>query len=200
MNATDISIGVILLIGIISGIARGFVRGLFGLAGLILGVMIAAGNYEWAGRTVLAFVSDARLRTVLAFVLILLVVLVLFSLLGKLLSKAVHLAELGWMDRLAGAVLGLLTASILSGMLLMLVVLGGVHGERFLVDSVLSPKVLAVTDAVASIFPGAAQSRIERAREELRREWNRERGRGTSTLVEFGGPAGHPAPDRAPHD
>jgi membrane protein required for colicin V production len=168
MNATDIVIGVILLIGIISGIARGFVRGLFGLAGLILGVMIAAGNYEWAGRTVLAFVSDARLRTVLAFVLILLVVLVLFSLLGKLLSKAVHLAELGWMDRLAGAVLGLLTASLLSGLLL--VVLGGVHGERFLVDSVLSPKVLAVTDAVASIFPGAAQSRIERAREELRRE------------------------------
>ncbi len=184
MNATDVIIGVILISGIISGIARGFVRGLFGLAGLVLGVMIAAGNYEHAARTVLAFMPDERLRTILAFIAILLIVLVLFSLLGRLLSKAVHLAELGWMDRLAGAVLGLLTASILSGMLLMMVVIGGVHGERFLVDSVLAPKVLAVTDAVVCIFPGVAQDRIERARDELRREWNRERGRGSSVLVQ----------------
>lgn len=183
MNATDIIIGVILILGLVSGIARGFVRGLFGLAGLILGVMIAAGNYEHAARTILAFMPDERSRTILAFVAILLIVLVLFSLLGRLLSKAVHLADLGWMDRLAGAVLGLLTASILSGMLLMLAVVGGVHGERFLVDSVLAPKVLAVTDAVVCIFPGAAQQRIERARDELRREWNRERGHGTAIIV-----------------
>ncbi len=186
MNATDIIIGVILILGLISGIARGFVRGLFGLAGLVLGVMIAAGNYEHAARTVLAFMPDERLRTILAFVVILLIVLVLFSLLGRLLSKAVHLAELGWMDRLAGAVLGLLTASILSGMLLMLAVVGGVHGERFLVESILAPRVLAVTDAVVCIFPGAAQQRIERARDELRREWNRERGHGTAIIVRIG--------------
>jgi membrane protein required for colicin V production len=184
MNATDIIIGVILILGLISGIARGFVRGLFGLAGLVLGVMIAAGNYEHAARTVLAFMPDERLRTILAFVAILLIVLVLFSLLGRLLSKAVHLAELGWMDRLAGAVLGLLTASILSGMLLMMAVIGGVHGERFLVDSVLAPKVLAVTDAVVCIFPGVAQDRIERARDELRREWNHERGHGATIVVQ----------------
>jgi membrane protein required for colicin V production len=196
MNATDVIIGVILILGLISGIARGFVRGLFGLAGLVLGVMIAAGNYEHAARTVLAFVPDERLRTVVAFVAILLIVLVLFSLLGKLLSKAVHLAELGWMDRLAGAVLGLLTASILSGMLLMLAVVGGIHGERFLVDSVLAPKVLAVTDAVVSIFPGAAQHRIDQVRDELRREWNRQRGRGTSIIVE--GDPGPPGPGSAP--
>jgi membrane protein required for colicin V production len=192
MNATDVIIGVILILGLISGIARGFVRGLFGLAGLVLGVMIAAGNYEHAARTVLAFMPDERLRTILAFVAILLIVLVLFSLLGRLLSKAVHLAELGWMDRLAGAVLGLVTASILSGMLLILTVVGGVHGERFLVDSVLAPKVLAVTDAVVSIFPGVAQGRIEQARQELRREWNHERGRGTSIVVQR-----HEGPPRA---
>lgn len=184
MNATDIIIGVILILGLISGIARGFVRGLFGLAGLVLGVMIAAGNYQHAARTVLAFMPDERLRTIFAFVAILLIVLVLFSLLGRLLSKVVHLAELGWMDRLAGAVLGLLTASILAGMLLMLAVVGGVHGERFLVDSILAPRVLAVTDAVVCIFPGVAQHRIEQARDELRREWNRERGHGTSIIVQ----------------
>jgi membrane protein required for colicin V production len=184
MNATDVIIGVIVILGLISGIARGFVRGLFGLAGLIIGVMIAAGNYQYVSRTVLAFMPDERLRTILAFVAILLIALLLFSLLGRLLSKAVHLAELGWVDRLAGAVLGILTASILSGMLLMLAVIGGVHGERFLVDSVLAPKVLAVTDAVVSIFPGIAQDRIERARDELRREWNREKGRGTSIVVQ----------------
>ncbi|MBM3307095.1 MAG: CvpA family protein [Candidatus Eisenbacteria bacterium] len=196
MNATDIIIGVILIAGLISGVARGFVRGLFGLAGLVLGVMIAAGNYGFVSRRVFGFVSDERLRAIVAFMAVLIVVLVLFSILGKLLSKAVRLAEMGWADRLAGAFLGLLTASLLSGMLLILAVMGGVHGERFLADSVLAPKVLAVTDAVVSVFPGAAQSRIEEAREELRREWNRQRGRGTSTLV-LGGPPARRGPTGA---
>ena len=183
MNATDVIIAIVLLLGVISGIARGFMRGLFGLAGLVLGLMIAASNYAPVGRTALAFIADGRLRAIVAFALVFIVVLVLFALLGKLLARLVHLADLGWMDRLAGAVLGLFTASILSGMLLMLVVLGGVHGERFLVDSVLAPKVLAVTDAVVSVFPGVAQEKIERAREQLDREWNRERGYGTSVIV-----------------
>ena len=56
MNITDVVIIVILLIGLGSGFARGFVRGLLGLVALVAGIMIAAGNYERLADSVLSFI------------------------------------------------------------------------------------------------------------------------------------------------
>ena len=46
MNWVDVIIIVILLIGLGKGLANGFVRGLFGLVALVLGIMLAAANYQ----------------------------------------------------------------------------------------------------------------------------------------------------------
>jgi len=56
MNAADLVIWVILLIGFCSGLVRGFVRGLLGLVGLFLGIMLAAGHYERLATDVFSFI------------------------------------------------------------------------------------------------------------------------------------------------
>ena len=183
MNGVDLIILIILAIGFISGLARGIVRTLFGLAALVLGVVAAAGSFGYFASTLFGFVSDERVAEILAFILVFLVVFCVIALIGRLLSKVIKIAALGWVDRLAGGVAGVLLASIVTGVLLLLAVLGGFHQSPTLALSTMAPRVLGVTDAIVTLIPDNVRDGFEEEYRTLRSEWEEARLRARTRLV-----------------
>jgi membrane protein required for colicin V production len=197
MNAADVVIGIILIVGVASGIAHGFVRGILGLVGLVLGIVLAVAYYDWLAENALSFLPGEHVPQVLSFLLIFLAVVLLIGALARVLSHVLKLSTLGWLDRLAGGLLGLITASILASAVLFLAVVGGAAQERVLVESTLAPKVVRVTDAVVLLLPADVRERIYRAYDGLRMEWRRAKLRAPGALLLVAEPAlSSSVPDR----
>ncbi len=176
MNWVDIIIVIILAVGLGKGLANGFVRGIFGIAALVLGIVIAAANYEEVVNTLFSRLQiGADARAILGFLLVFVVVLILVSVVGRIIAKALKLVSLGWMDRLAGSVLGLLMASLFTGVVLLLVAMAGLQTNAGVARSVVAPMVIHVTDTVVVFAPDVARQMIEKHYVKLRLEWEKAR-------------------------
>lgn len=171
MNITDVVIIVILLIGFGSGIARGFVRGLLGLVALVAGIMIASGNYERLADSALSFMPGDSGPEVLSFVAIFLVVVLMVGLLARIVSRALKQASLGWLDRLAGAVLGAVIAAVVLGVILLVAAMAGLEEQELLAESRMAPRVIGVTDIVVSLLPQDVRRKIDAHYGKLRSQW-----------------------------
>ncbi|HUX45871.1 MAG TPA: CvpA family protein [Terracidiphilus sp.] len=113
MTLVDWIIVVILASTVLGGLAQGFLRSVFSLGGLILGLILAAWNYRWAAAVMHPFIHNARVADTISFLLIAIVVAVVASILGSLLSKMFHKMGLGCLDRLAGALFGLFQGALI---------------------------------------------------------------------------------------
>ena len=107
MTTLDIILLVLIGTGAVLGFAKGFLRQLAGLLGLIVGLLAAKALYATVADEVFSQVTDdAGLARGLAFVAIWLLVPLLFLLVASLLTRAMEAVSLGWLNRLLGAALG----------------------------------------------------------------------------------------------
>ena len=105
---------VIVLVGaVLGGIAQGFLRSVFGLGGLLLGLVLGAWNYWRVAGVLTPVLHSEMIADAIGFLLIAIVVMVLAGLLGAILSKAVHKVGLGCLDSLAGAFFGFFQGALL---------------------------------------------------------------------------------------
>lgn len=121
MSIIDIIILIIFIPFIIRGIRLGFIAQAAAVAALVAGVWLAfrfsALLAGWIAPAVDA--SPKALQTA-AFVIILAVAIVLFHFIGKALQKVVHLALLGWLDKLLGAIFAAIKVILVLGIAVML--------------------------------------------------------------------------------
>lgn len=119
MQTIDIIIAVLLAIGLIGGLRDGAVKQVAGLAGLIGGLLIGRAFYMPVGEWLIAaFGMSAEVAHITAFILILIVVPLLFSLVGWLVSKILHVICLGWVNRLLGGAVGVLKYALFVGVII----------------------------------------------------------------------------------
>jgi len=109
MNFLDIVILVLLLLGIVQGLWKGFFVEIASLLSLVLGVFIAIkfSGYtaDWIREN---YSNDSEHLEIIAFTLTFLAVLIGVILLGKVFTRLADFSGLGWINRLLGAVFGLL--------------------------------------------------------------------------------------------
>ncbi|MGA8741131.1 MAG: CvpA family protein [Terracidiphilus sp.] len=106
MTLVDWIIVVVLAAAVLGGIARGFFRSAFSLAGLILGLALAAWNYWRFAALMKPLIHSVEAANAIAFLVIALAVMAIASILGSLLAKMFEKVGLGCLDRLAGGVFG----------------------------------------------------------------------------------------------
>jgi membrane protein required for colicin V production len=106
MTLVDWIVVIILACAVLGGLAQGFFRSFCSLAGLILGLVVAAWNYTRLAALFIPLVRIPAVANTIAFLLIALLVMVVIGLIGNLLAKAFRLLGLGWLDALAGGVFG----------------------------------------------------------------------------------------------
>ncbi len=120
MNWLDIVIIVVaVLLGIV-GLRQGIIKTVFGIAGLIGGIVLAGRYYDELAAVLSS--SGATWVNIAAYTIILIATLIVAGVIGRLVAKLVHLVLLGWLDRLVGCILGVFIGSLLCAAILAIVV------------------------------------------------------------------------------
>jgi len=117
MSWLDIAVIVIIGIATLIGLKIGIIKAVLTLAGVIVGVLLA-GRFYVALADRLTFIPQETLARVVAFAAIIAVVVLIASIIAGVLKWLASIILLGWVNRLGGALLGLITGSILCGALL----------------------------------------------------------------------------------
>jgi membrane protein required for colicin V production len=117
MNWLDIVILVLIVVPAIAGLKFGIIKILFTVAGIIIGVVLA-GQFSGSLAGSLTFISDPRWAEIAAFAFIMIAVLILAGVAAGLLSSVLSAILLGWVNRLGGAVLGIVMGGIFCGAIL----------------------------------------------------------------------------------
>ncbi len=121
MNYIDIVLGIILILAAIQGFRKGFIIELASLAALVLGIWGAIKFSDWtAGFITRTFNFHSEFLTVIAFLVTFIIIVILIHLLGKMLDKTVKAIALGFLNRLAGIIFGVLKVAVILSILLIL--------------------------------------------------------------------------------
>jgi membrane protein required for colicin V production len=149
----------IVLISTLAAFQKGIIRVLLSLGGLIVGMIVASWNYETLALSLQRSIPNFIVCEVVAFLAIFVLVLVLFSLVAKAISKTVKAIGLGFVDRLLGAAFGL-ARGVLLGIVAMMVAAAFFPQASWLQNSALSPYFLGGVHAVSFVVPAHFQDQI----------------------------------------
>ncbi|MEE8318438.1 MAG: CvpA family protein [Dehalococcoidales bacterium] len=117
MNWLDVSILVIIGLATFSGLRTGLIKATFTLAGVIIGIFLAGRLYVSFAEQ-LTFIPQDNIARIVAFIIILGVVMVVAGVLASVLKWIASLVMLGWVNRLGGAIVGLIFGAFFCGALL----------------------------------------------------------------------------------
>ena len=143
----------------IAAFFRGIIKVLFSLAGLILGILVAAWNYVALASRLHSLIRSTPAAQVVAFLLIAIGIMVVFSLLATVLRKAVSAVGLGLFDRIIGALFGCLRG-VLLGVAVMMALTAFLPGTPWLKNSRLAPYFFSGAHAVSFVVPRHLQQQI----------------------------------------
>lgn len=115
----DVAFFIMMVIAIFKGFTKGFVVGIFSFIAFIIGlaaalklsVLVAHQLQNSSGIT-------AKWLPLLSFVLVFIVVVLIVNIGARVIKKTIHLAMLGWLDRLAGIILYVIIYTIIFSVIL----------------------------------------------------------------------------------
>jgi membrane protein required for colicin V production len=175
MNGLDVAIAVMAGLGVLWGLGRGVLRMATAIIALGAGLYFASVYYPAARDLAMKHLSmGAALAAVVGYAVVFLVVAGVVETTGGVLIRLVHTVNMGWADRLAGAVAGGAIAIAVTGLLLMLLTAALPTDAALLKQSQLAPRVLAYTGALIEYIPPEIKMIYERKRHELMRYWFRQ--------------------------
>lgn len=154
MSFIDLIILIPLAFGAMGGFRKGFILEVITLLALILAVIGGFHFLHW-GMSVLSdnFQLSGRFLPFLAFILIFVAIIAIVNAIGQALKKIIHMAFLGGIDRIAGAVLGALKFVFLFSILIWVFQVFGIEIPQHLQDdSFFYTYVVALAPATVELF------------------------------------------------
>lgn len=119
MQTIDIVITVLLTIGLVSGLHDGLVKQVASLVGFIAGLLLGRAFCRPVGDALMSLLGmSVEVAHVVAFILILILVPLLFSMVAWLVTRVLRAICLGWMNRLLGGLVGVVKLALFTGLLI----------------------------------------------------------------------------------
>ena len=153
MNIFDIVIGILLALGFYKGFKNGLIVEVSSLLGLVVGVVGAFYITKFHGLFLGQWLDwEEPYLKITTFIVSFIVLVILTALLGKLLTKVVDYAALGFLNKCLGGVFGALKFALILSILLL--VFNAINSETELVDkntldsSLFYPYLNAFTDFI----------------------------------------------------
>lgn len=171
MNGFDIAVIAITVCFVILGLFKGFVRLAIGIASLVVAFLLASRFEPVVAERLMGLRMSQGPARFVAYLAIFLATMIVGGVVAWLLRKILQAAFLGWADRLAGGVMGLVAAALASAFVLYPVVAYSDRGEQLLGHSKLAPYVAVVADVVNLGAPKDLGERYKKEIETLRKLW-----------------------------
>ncbi len=114
INPVDFIVLILLLIFVVKGLIKGLSGEVVGILGLVLGYFVAWKYSSFVASFVVRWVTVSKTIAVfISFIVLFAMVLMFSALVGRLLKKTIQLAELSFLDRIAGAFVGVLKVFVI---------------------------------------------------------------------------------------
>jgi membrane protein required for colicin V production len=154
VNGLDIAILAVLAVGALLGFRQGFVMEVATILGAVAALGVARLEYGDVRTSLQRIVAHSPWLTTVAYLVVFFVIWAAIIILARKVRLLVRLMMLGWMDRIGGAIIGLIQGALLVELLLYLARRVPNTGMRHLaVHSALAPAFLAVAPSLTHLFP-----------------------------------------------
>jgi membrane protein required for colicin V production len=150
MNIVDIVLAVLCVWFAVSGIARGLVRQLFSIGGLVAGHLAGIRFY---GLVASMLKLSFQYNDVVGYLAVFLVVYLAVRLLGAFVEGRIRASKLSAADRMAGMVAGLAKGALVSVLVVFLLVILIPRDSRALRQSKAAPYAISAGRWLAQVFP-----------------------------------------------
>ncbi len=159
MTPADWLIVAVIALNVILAAMHGFFAEALSMAGLVVGYIVAAWQYQRLAEWLQKFLNSELLAAILGFLIIFFAILIVFGIAGRIVRKLMKEAGLSGFDRFLGALLG-----VLKGALAVAVVLMGMTAftptSSMLEKSELAPYFLVAGRAAIWLAPSALRARF----------------------------------------
>ena len=152
MNLLDIIILSTVLFFIIKGVIRGFIREIASLAGVVLGVFLAARYQYEATEVIRQFLNPGPYLPLISFIVIFICVVVGCNLLGWMIRLALRMAPLGWVDRLLGLCFALIKGVVITYLVIVVLTFFLPSGTPLIARSRVCPWIVISYQSMAGLI------------------------------------------------
>ena len=153
MPVIDIIIAAAILVSVVVGFLRGFIKESISIAALLLAIWAALYLGPAVGNVSSSWLSSEELQTWFGRILVFAVILILGGLVGWTLSKLVRVSPLSGMDRFLGSLFGAARGILLLAVFVLGGEFAGFSNDPWWQESKLIPPVAVVADWIREMAP-----------------------------------------------
>lgn len=164
-NWFDFVLMVILLVTLILGIIKGFIRQIIGIGAVVVGLILAVNYYGQVSLFFERFIAHKVISNLLGFFSIFLASLVVGGILSWGLSKLMK-GPLKFANHFFGGFLGVLKGVLISGVIVFGLLVFPVN-KKILKESYLAPYCLKMTNTVVNLIPPQLKEKFKDAYYEI---------------------------------
>lgn len=117
-NPLDLVLIAITLGAVFIGIVKGFIKDIFSLLGIVVSIYSAKSSYVTLSEPFMKVIKTPLYAKATAFILVLIAVYIFFKILGLVCSNLFKRLSMGMVDRLCGALFGLLKGVLVCWLLI----------------------------------------------------------------------------------
>lgn len=171
-NWLDWLLAAIVFFSVLSGASEGLVRGLIGLASLVIGLAVAAAGYHGLGNSLGAWIHSPDVAYGVAFLALFILVILVGALISAIAAKLVKEAGIRWLDRLLGLAFGLARGVIACAIVIM-VMLAFTLAPNALKTSQLRPVAMGSVRSMVALMPSDLRQHFQAGLEDIQRQFVR---------------------------
>ena len=166
----DILVIVLIIFSVAMSARKGFIREVFGLATIVLAILLAAWTYRPASALFKDVVKTENLALFFGFSMVFVGTLLAGFLIIGLITKFTKFAKLQWFDRLLGAAFGFVRGWALGAIIFLGLTAFDIQTERVR-SSILGPYMLPGARVIAVMTPYDMKARFLVGYREIERWW-----------------------------
>tara|TARA_Y100000991_G_scaffold214786_1_gene203353 strand:+ start:4434 stop:4931 length:498 start_codon:yes stop_codon:yes gene_type:complete len=134
MSFIDIFLSVIIIWGGYNGFLNGLVKEISSFLGLISGIYLAKNYYKFLDNQIyLIFDKDEDYLSIISVAIIFLIVILVFKILEKFITKFLNLVALGLLNKIAGTIFGVLKLTLI--LCLLIFIFSKVNNSSNIIDN-----------------------------------------------------------------
>jgi len=173
MNLFDILIIIILLYCLIRGIFRGLLKEMSSLVGVLGGYYAAYTYYDEVGKYLKKWITDPNYINILSFFLVFICVFLIISILGIIIKYILKIVFLGWVDRVFGAVFGILKGIIIGSVLLIVFTAFHSGSANIIKTSKTAPYLTVISNKMIKVTPKDLKREYQIKIKDIEKVWKK---------------------------
>jgi membrane protein required for colicin V production len=169
----DLIVVLLVAASVAGGFMAGFARGGIGFLAAIAGVLCGFWFYGVPAEAIRKYIHSTTASNLLGFFFVFFLLVLVGALTGKLLSKLFKWTGLSWLDRLMGAVFGLVRGALIAvAFIAVLLAFTPKPTPNWMVKSAVLPYAIDASDTLAAMAPSAIKETFRESMREIRRIWD----------------------------